>query len=97
MTPYKPTAGDKAFVENIGDVSQNSFQVARLLRGVSDDYLSSLLNTNHDERSAGFRAQIQFELDRRSAVRVRSGLLMQGGAVAISLAALILSVIGLFL
>lgn len=86
---YRPTKGDLAFRDS-GDL--DPINLARVLRRVSDDYLSAMIADNQKPGSSGFRSQLEFELARRSAVRTKASLAMQAFAVAISVLALLVAV-----
>ncbi len=88
---YKPTRGDLAFRDVQHDV--NPFEMAAALQNVSDVYLSVLLSSNTRDRSAGFRSQLDFELQRRAGVRQRDANFIALGGMAIAALAVIASTI----
>lgn len=90
MHLYKPTKGDKAYAAHVGS---NPMDNARLLRNVSDDYLSALMADNGNPRSAGFQEQLRFEIQRRAAAMSRAGIYLRVASLIISIAAFVLSVI----
>lgn len=93
MKLYEPTKGDKAFVEHVG---ANPMDNARLLRKVSDDYLSALISDNSNERSKSFQEQVKFEVQRRNAAMSRTGTYLRAASLAVSLIALVISGVALW-
>lgn len=89
---YKPSKGDLAYSNAGDDISP--FDEAILLRGVSDEYLAVLVQDNQAEGSGGFRALIEFELQRRAAVRTRDANFIALGGMAVAAISVIASVMG---
>jgi len=91
---YKPSRGDLRFRDaKIGSISKsNPFETARLLRGVSHDYLSVLAASNSGDTSRPFRAQIDAELSRRTAQRATRIAI---GSLTVAIVSLLISGAGL--
>ena len=90
---YKPSRGDLRFRDaKIGNTAKsNPFETARLLRGVSHDYLSVLAASNSGDTSKPFRVQIDAELSRRTAQRATRIAI---GSLAVAIASLLISAAG---
>ncbi len=90
---YQPTTGDltyrNAFTAN---PQLNPFEEARLLKGVSHEYLSALLADNTSERSAGFKAQLEAELARRGTILTQRANRIATASLIVSIAAALVAV-----
>lgn len=91
---YSPSRGDLKFRDaKIGSTAKsNPFETARLLRGVSHDYLSVLAASNSGDTSKPFRTQIDAELSRRTAQRATRIAI---GSLTVAIVSLLISGVGL--
>lgn len=91
---YKPTSGDRRFRDaKLGDgPKSDSFETARLLQGVSHEYLSVLAASNSGDASKPFRIQIEAEVARRNAQRATR---LAVGSLIVAVVSLLISGAGL--
>ena len=91
---YVPTRGDRRFRDaKLGDGPKpDDFETARLLRGVSHEYLSVLAASNSGETSKPFRVQLEAEVARRNAQRATR---LAIGSLAVAVVSLLISGTGL--
>lgn len=62
---YKPTSGDLEYRNAVRDEELPLFDEARLLRGVSHEYLAVLAHDNSAPECAGYKAMLDAEISRR--------------------------------
>ena len=88
---YKPTKGDLAYSREVDDL--DDVDAAIMLRRVSDEYLAVLFMDNQGTGSSSFRALIEFELQRRSAVQTNRSNMIAAASALIAAAALVVQIL----
>lgn len=92
LSKYQPSKGDLAYRDACNaDSEMDPFEEAHLLQGISDTYLSVLASDNTGAQSAGFKAMLDAEANRRGSAIAKRANRIAWWSIVIAACSLIVS------